>query len=137
MELLAEEKIILYSSYLKIAAAGPQLTTLFYNRLFEVQPPFRALFKTSMEHQGIKWRMMLNLMLQAVDSPYLLRRSLVEMGRRHIDYGVKAEDYPLFIDCVIWALQQYLDVDFTSEVEAAWHKLFAIVVDEALKAYPS
>ena len=134
MNLRPQERSLLYASYLEIAAAGSELTTLFYNRLFELNPSFRLLFKTPIQDQGIKWRMMLNIILVAIDEPARLKKSLREMGQRHASYGVKTEDYFLFTEAVLWAIQKYLSTRFTPEIETIWRKLFAFIVEEATSA---
>jgi hemoglobin-like flavoprotein len=132
MNLRPEERTILYATYLKIAAAESQLTDLLYRRLFELDPSLQSLFKVTMKEQGIKWRMMLNIAIAALDHPALLEKSLREMGRRHVGYGVKEEDYPKFVDAVVWAIKQYLGPECTPEVESAWRNLFAVLVDYAI-----
>jgi hemoglobin-like flavoprotein len=131
MDLQSQERTLLYTTYLKIAAAGSELTGLFYKRLFELNPSFQPLFNVSMIDQGIKWRMMLNIIIAAIDHPSRLKASLRDLGRRHAGYGVRTEDYLPFTEAVLWAIKQYLGPEFTAEVEAAWKKLFDFITEQA------
>jgi hemoglobin-like flavoprotein len=130
------ERTLLYTSYQKLAAAGPAITTMFYTQLFETDPALQRLFNTAMITQGVKFRLMLNLMLSVIDQPAELEKLLHELGRRHRAYGVKREDYPLFMNALLRTIQQYLGADFTPEIEAAWRKLFGVIVDRAAHADP-
>ncbi len=129
MGFLPQERSVLYASYKKIAGAGSGLPEMFYSRLFEEAPSLKPLFKGSMQTQGVKWRLMLNTIVSALDSPADLEEHLRELGRRHARYGVKREDYVPFVEAVLWAIRQYLGADYTPEVDCAWRKLFALVVE--------
>jgi len=130
------ERALLYTSYQKLAAAGPAITTMFYTNLFETAPAIQSLFNTVMITQGVKFRLMLNLMLSVIDQPAELDKLLHELGRRHRAYGVKREDYPVFMDALLRTIQQYLGTDCTPDIEAAWRKLFAVIVDRATQTEP-
>ena len=43
-----------------------------------------------------------------------------DLGRRHVGYGVKAEDYNVVGQALLWTLEKGLKHAFTSEVRDAW-----------------
>lgn len=131
MKWLSHERAMLYASYMKIATAGGDLTDAFYQRLFEEDPALQSLFKSAIRDQGVKWRLMLNNIVATIDRPDVLRQTLGELGKRHIDYGVKDEDYLKLVEAFLWAVQQYLGPEFTPQLEAAWRKLLGQVVEYA------
>lgn len=132
MNLLLHEKALLYVTYQEIATAGIELIDSFYQRLFEIDPNLQSLFRVSMQDQGVKWRLMLISLIAAIDQPSKLRASMRNLGQRHVNYGVKSEDYPKLVEAFLWSLHQYLGAAFTSEMEIAWRKFFTIIVDDAI-----
>jgi hemoglobin-like flavoprotein len=52
-----------------------------------------------------------------------------DLGKRHVAYGVKDEDYDTVGEALIWTLQQGLDDLFTPEVEEAWIVVYGLLSD--------
>jgi len=50
-----------------------------------------------------------------------------EMGRRHVDYGVKDEHYDTVGEALIWTLGAGLKDDFTEDTKAAWIGVYTLV----------
>jgi hemoglobin-like flavoprotein len=50
-----------------------------------------------------------------------------DMGRRHVTYGVKDEDYDTVGEALLWTLQQGLGDGFTPEVKEAWIDTYTLV----------
>src|SRR5690606_6493503 len=49
------------------------------------------------------------------------------LGARHVDYGVKDEDYDTVAAAFIYTLEQGLGDVFTDEVKAAWVKVYGVL----------
>jgi nitric oxide dioxygenase len=60
---------------------------------------------------------------------------LKAMGKRHIAYGVKREQYQQVGEALLWTLEQGLGADFTPELKAAWTKVYAALADVATSVY--
>ena len=45
---------------------------------------------------------------------------LEELGRRHVDYGVRDEHYDLVGEALLWALEQGLGPEWSPAVREAW-----------------
>jgi nitric oxide dioxygenase len=52
-----------------------------------------------------------------------------ELGCRHAGYGVTDEHYGSVGEALIWALQQGLGNQFTSEVQNAWKTTYTLLAD--------
>ena len=52
---------------------------------------------------------------------------LKELGKRHIKYGVKEEDYPVFSQAIISTMQMGLQDKFTPNIKEAWIRTCKII----------
>lgn len=100
---------------IKDAAAG-----IFYDRLFEIAPQTKAYFKGDMAEQGAKLMATLGVVVNGLKDLDKIVPVAQELAVRHIDYGVKAEDYDSVGAALLFALGKGLGDGFTPDVEDAW-----------------
>ncbi len=110
-----------------MAPISEQAAELFYGKLFELNPDFKSLFKSDMKEQGRKLMAMLNTAVNSLDKLEAIVPAVQDMGRRHVTYGVKDEDYDTVGEALIWTLQQGLGEGFTAEVKEAWLDTYTLV----------
>lgn len=136
MALTDEQKQLVSDSFTKVAPIAETAAELFYGRLFEIAPETKSLFKrTDMKEQG---RKLMQTLATAVGALYSLEQIIPvveDLGRRHIAYGVKKEDYDSVGEALLWALEQGLGEDFTSEVEEAWAEVYGTLASVATSVY--
>ncbi|MDR2874776.1 MAG: hemin receptor [Methylobacillus sp.] len=108
---------------------GDTVTVLFYGRLFELDPALRRLFKKDMQAQGRSLRTMLGVVVNGLDKREKLVESLAASGRRHVNYGVKDQDYDAVRDALLWTLQQGLREVFTADARDAWAAVYRFMAD--------
>ena len=60
---------------------------------------------------------------------------LQAMGKRHIIYKVKAEQYNTVGVAFLWVLEQGLGDDFTDELKEAWTIAYGVIAGVMLEAY--
>jgi hemoglobin-like flavoprotein len=106
------------ASFAEVALMPEVAGALFYERLFILNPDFRALFKHDMRVQGMKLMTMLAVMVY--DDPGEVLQAVRDMGQRHAAYGVKNPDYDAVGKALLWMLQQLLGDGFTPTVRDAW-----------------
>ena len=125
---MTPEKIeLVKTSWAKVAPISEQAAELFYGKLFELNPDFKSLFKSDMKEQGRKLMAMLNTAVNSLDKLEAIVPAVQDMGRRHVTYGVKDEDYDTVGEALIWTLQQGLGEGFTAEVKEAWLDTYTLV----------
>lgn len=110
---------------------------MFYERLFELDPSLRSLFRSSREAQAQKLAQALTVVVKGLEHPAQLRGAIEALGRRHAGYGVRDEHYTTVGEALIWTLEQGLGAAFTPEVRAAWVDAYgwlAFVMREAAAA---
>lgn len=123
----AERKRLVQESWEAIAPEHDRVATRFYERLFEIQPSARALFtKTDMIDQRAKFVIMLGEIVRHLHLPEDLIPSLSALGRRHVDYGVRAIDYDRVREALFGALAEELADRFTDDVRDAWEEAYAL-----------
>jgi hemoglobin-like flavoprotein len=93
---------------------------LFYERLFELDPALRTLFRGDMAEQGRKLMTMINMVVMSLDNLAPLLGAVEDLGRRHVGYGVTEAHYDTVGSALLWTLGKGLGEQFTPPVEAAW-----------------
>ena len=120
-----EQARLITTSWNSVASIADNAIEQFYNRLFEIDPSARALFRaTDMPEQRRKVIEALSLALQSLDDLAALAPTLEELGRRHQRYGVAAAHYDSVGQALLWTLEQGLGAAWTPAVAAAWTELF-------------
>lgn len=97
----------------------------FYGRLFDVHPLSRPLFR-DLTSQGKFLVKMITLSLSELTDPSKFENILVRLAEVHNHRGVKAVEYGIVGEVLLWALRRCLGPDaFTSEVHVAWLKIYS------------
>ena len=115
------------SSWAKVEPIAEQAAELFYGKLFELNPGLKSLFKSDMKEQGRKLMAMLNTAVNSLEKIEIIVPTVQDMGRRHVAYGVKDEDYDTVGEALLWTLEQGLGEAFTPEVKDAWVDVYTLV----------
>ena len=111
---------LVQDSFAKVAPIAETAATLFYNKLFELDPSLRPLFKGDITEQGAKLMKMLGIAVNSLKSLESLIPIVQSLGEKHVGYGVKDEHYDTVGDALIWTLEQGLGDAFTPQVKDAW-----------------
>lgn len=123
-----EEVKIIRDDWLLVLTIADVAATLFYKKLFELDPSLRSLFRSDMTEQRKKLVTMLTLVTDKLDDPKTLEPTVRRLGRRHVHYGVKPEHYATVGAALISTLKQGLGSQFDSVHEAAWVKAYGVLV---------
>jgi hemoglobin-like flavoprotein len=107
---------------------------IFYNRLFEIAPGVRPLFKGDIKAQSIKLMEMLTVAIATLNDREGLAILLRKLGREHKGYGVKDSHYDSVGEALIWTLRTSLGDAFTPRVEQAWTRLYADIASVMIAA---
>jgi len=124
-----EQINLVKSSWDKVVPISEKAAELFYGKLFELDPELKALFKDDMKEQGRKLMTILNTTVNSLDKLESIVPAVQDMGKRHVGYGVKDEDYDTVGEALIWTLSQGLGDAFTDEVKESWLITYTLVAD--------
>jgi nitric oxide dioxygenase len=108
-------------TWAQVAPAAEQVATVFYERLFELDPGTRLLFGTTdLREHGRKLTQKLAAILDLLDRPDYLLPAVAELGRRHAMHGVGWRHYGMAADALFTALECCLGPRFNPDARAAW-----------------
>ena len=115
-------------SWSKVAAMDPETVgTLFYNRLFQIAPNTKHLFRNPMPEQSKKLLSMLAYVIAKLDSIEDIIDEVSKLAKRHVQYGVKEEHYAVVAVALLWTLEQGLGGSWTNDVKEAWIACYTIL----------
>jgi nitric oxide dioxygenase len=115
-----EQITLVQQSFSKVAPISEAAAVLFYDRLFEVAPPVRAMFPEDMTEQRKKLMGMLAAVVGGLSNLETILPAASALAKRHVAYGAKAEHYPVVGGALLWTLEKGLDKEWTPEVAEAW-----------------
>jgi hemoglobin-like flavoprotein len=116
-------------TWVMVVPIADKAAELFYGRLFELEPSYRAMFKHDMTEQGKKLMKTINIAVEALDNVEPLVPTLKQMGADHAGYGVVDRDYNVVGAALLWTLEQGLGEAFTDEVKNAWAAVYEVLAD--------
>ena len=123
------------TSWIAVEPIGDVAATLFYDRLFELDPALRRLFaRTDMAQQKKILIQTLTVVVKSLDRLDQLIPAIEALGRRHAGYGVRAEHYETVGAALLWTLGQGLGDGFTPELEAAWTEAYTTLASVMIGA---
>lgn len=96
------------------------LGDLFYTKLFTDHPGLRKMFPKDMNEQNKKLIDMITVIVGGWDWQNGPSQDVIQMGKRHIQYGVKPTHYDMVGQSLIWTLAQGMGSDWTDELQSAW-----------------
>jgi len=122
-----DQKTLVQESFKNVLPIADTAAKLFYQKLFELDPELKPLFKGDMEEQGKKLMKMIATAVNALDRLDELVPVVQDLGVRHVAYGVKDKDYDTVGTALLWTLQQGLDDLYTPEVEESWIAVYGVL----------
>lgn len=132
------EALDLVRSSWALAAADPQRTSqTFYSNLFRLDATTKPLFVGDLQLQGRKLMQTLGFVVDHLEDPDVLMPAAVDLAKRHVGYGVDAEQYGSVGTALFQTFDQLLGAQFTDEHRAAWSATYAILSKAMVDAaYP-
>ena len=128
-----EQKHRLRKTFAIVERQSHVAALVFYQRLFELNPMLRPLFKTDIELQAAKLMDMLSSALSLLEKPEELNETLEELGARHVTYGVRTEHYETVGEALLAMLSTVLGKDFTADTRRAWTELYQLIATTMLR----
>jgi hemoglobin-like flavoprotein len=122
-----EQKRLVQTSFEQVAPIAEVAAGLFYNRLFELDPALRPLFKGDLVEQGRKLMQMIGMVVKGLDRFDELVPAAQALGKRHVGYGVRDEDYETVGAALLWTLGKGLGAAFTHETKEAWTAAYGAI----------
>lgn len=134
-QIMTPEKIALVQRNFKdVTPIADQAATLFYQRLFEIAPQVRPLFKGDISDQGKKLMTMIGVAVRGLDKLETIVPAVQNLGRSHRGYGVKEEHFKQVGAALLWTLEIGLGDTWNKESEVAWTEAYNILATTMIEA---
>ena len=128
--MLPNQMTIVQETWRQVVPIADNAASLFYDRLFEIDPSIRRLFAgVDMESQGRKLVQALATFIDALEHIETLVPKLRSLGQRHVGYGVTDAHYDTVGAALLWTLEKGLGDVWTADAKAAWTAAYTLVAD--------
>ena len=128
------QKELVQSTFAHVIPISEQAAAIFYNKLFELDPSLKPLFKGDIKSQGAKLMTMLAAAVKGLDDLNALVPVVQGLGQRHVGYGVKDEHYDTVGAALIATLETGLGELWNEEVKEAWIAVYTVLAITMKKA---
>ena len=112
-----------------------EVSKLFYERLFEIAPDTRQLFKPSMVEQRRQLMQALGFIVTRLHMPEQVLPSVKRLAVAHVGYGALPHHYGQVGAAMVAALEGCFGDEFTPRLRASWAAAFGelarIMISEA------
>jgi hemoglobin-like flavoprotein len=122
-----EQAQIIKLTFAQVMRNKDAVGLMFYDRLFEIAPEVKPLFKGDIAGQSRKLMDTLALAVGMLRDMPTLVMTLQGLAKRHVGYGVKDEHYDKVGEALLWTLEKGLGDAFTAQVRDAWAALYVAV----------
>lgn len=120
---------LVQSSFAQVLPIADDAAALFYNRLFELDPALRPMFRGDMKEQGRKLMTMIGAVVSGLKTLDRIVPGIQALGARHAAYGVRDEHYDVVGAALLWTLATGLGEAFTDEVREAWTEAYTLLAN--------
>ena len=133
-----DQQFLIRGSWAQVAPIADTAATIFYDRLFTLDPSLRRLFAhTDMAGQRKVLMQTLAVVVGSIDKLETLIPAVEALGRRHAGYGVEAAHYATVGRALLDTLATGLGEAFTPEVRDAWCEAYELLAAVMLAACSS
>jgi nitric oxide dioxygenase len=122
-----EQVQIIKLTFAQAMSSKDKVGRMFYDRLFEIAPETRPMFKGDIDAQSRKLMDTLALAIGMLRDMPTLVITLQSLAKRHVAYGVRDEHYETVGAALLWTLEKGLGSAFTPEARTAWATLYGAV----------
>ncbi len=107
---------------------------IFYDRLFELDPSLRQLFKGDLDSQSRKLVALITLVVHKLHNLHEVENDVKALGQRHANYKVAPEHYATVGIALLWTLEKALGAAWTEELKEAWIDVYTILSNTMIEA---
>jgi hemoglobin-like flavoprotein len=107
---------------------------IFYDKLFEIDPTLRMLFKSDMQPQAKKLISMITFVVNKLNQLDAITADIKALGERHKSYKVKPEHYATVGVALLWTLEKALGTKWNDEIKKSWVDAYTILSETMMNA---
>ena len=126
---------LIRASWAAVEPIADTAASLFYARLFELDPAIERLFRRAdMAAQRKILMQTLTVVVKSLDRLDQIVPAVQALGRRHAGYGVREAHYATVGAALLWTLEQGLGEAFTPPVRDAWTAAYGTLANVMIDA---
>lgn len=133
-----KQKKLVQTTWKQVAPIADTAASMFYERLFEIDPSLRALFhRSDPAAQRRKLMQALDTVVHELDDLEKIVPLAAALGRRHAGYGVTDTHFATVGAALLWTLEEGLGAAWTPVTAEAWRAAYGLlsgVMRDAAKA---
>ncbi len=133
MTLSNNQKAIVQTTFGQVTDAD-LLASRFYERLFEIDPSTRPLFRHDMAEQRQKLIQTIAVVVNNLGDLNTIVPAIQSLGKRHVAYGVTVSHWESVGSALLWALEDAFGPAFTTEIRHAWASAYGLIAQTAIAA---
>lgn len=133
MDLTNSQINLIQDSFKRLSPKTEAASEIFYDRLFEIAPELRELFRGDMAGQGMRFMTTMGILVQHLDDPATLRPYLQRLAEGHAAYGVKAEHFKPMGQALIQTMRETLGDGFHEDAAEAWEVAYDHLAREMIR----
>ena len=122
------------TSFASVEPIADVAATIFYRRLFDLDPALRALFPSDLTAQRRNLMQTLTVVVRNLDRLEGILPAVESLGARHAGYRVRPDDYETVGAALLDTLEEGLGEAFTPEVRAAWAAAYGLLASVMIQA---
>jgi hemoglobin-like flavoprotein len=115
------------SSFATVEPIADVAATIFYRRLFDLDPALRGLFPEDLTAQRRNLMQTLTVVVRGLDRLDQIVPAVEALGRRHTGYGVQPEHFETVGAALLETLEEGLGAAFTGEVRDSWAAAYGLL----------
>jgi hemoglobin-like flavoprotein len=121
-------------SFVQILLDPDPAARLFYDRLFELAPDTRSLFRNDMVEQGRQLIEALAKIVTGLSSLDVMLPGLCKLAERHVGYGVEDRHYAIAGDALLHMITVHCGPAIDSTTVQAWKTAYTLIADVMIAA---
>lgn len=125
---------LIRDSFVQMLVDTDRTARVFYDRLFELAPETRALFKNDMAEQGRQLIETLARIVTGLSRLDAILPGLRKLAERHVGYGVENRYYATVGDVLLHVVAVYGGPKTDPATLQAWKVAYALVADAMIEA---
>lgn len=125
----AEHTRLVQTSYALVKPAGDLFATLFFRRLFEIEPKLGPMLGGDADEHSRQLLRALALGVASLDRFERISPALKLLGVKYRGLGIEEFHYGAVGEALLWTLRQSLAAHWTYDIEDAWVAAFTVIAE--------
>ncbi|MBC7891633.1 MAG: hemin receptor [Sphingobacteriaceae bacterium] len=126
--------LVVKNSWSLLVPRAEEVGARFYQKLFELDPTLRPLFKSDLESQTKKLMTMLTVVISKLQSLSDIIGQVNALAQRHVHYGARPAHYQTVGQALLWTLEQNLGHRWDPETRQAWTDVYTLLANAMIAA---